>query len=149
MKLRSRKTIAVIGTAALCLSLATAGVVVAKKKAPHPGTSTEVESATHGKRNITVTGVVQSRIPKCERDRSLLLYQDGPGAGFIGGALGHSISQGGANRGQYEITGIAPKKILPSRRFRVEAVARVVVVKGQTYVCKRGVSVQFPGTFGG
>jgi len=149
MKRRKTRTIAVLGIAALALSLATAGVVVAKKKAPHPGTSTEIDSSVHGKRNITVTGVVQSRIPKCERDRSLLLYQDGPGAGFIGPAIGHAISQGGANRGQFEVTGIAPKKILPSRRFRVEAVGRTVVVKGKTYVCKRGVSVQFPGTFGG
>jgi hypothetical protein len=148
MKRRSVGTIAVVAAAAICVSLVTAGVVVGKKKVPHPGTNTQVESSTHGKRNITVTGVIQSSVPKCERDRSLLLYQDGPGAGFIGGALGHAVSEGGITRGEFEIAGIAPKKINPSRRFRVEAVGRTVVVKGQTLVCKRGVSVQFPGTFG-
>src|SRR5262245_21376203 len=109
MKRRNKRTIAVLGIAALALSLATAGVVVAKRKAPHPGTNTQITSAVNGKRNLTVLGVVQSRIPKCERDRSLLLYQDGPGAGFIGPAIGHAISQGGINRGQFEVTGIAPK----------------------------------------
>ena len=148
MTRRTKRMITVLGIVALALSLATAGAVVAKKKVPHPGTSTEITSSSHGKRNIVVLGVIQSRIPKCERDRSLLLYQDGPGGGFIGPAIGHAISQGGPNRGQFEITGIAPKKILPSRRFRVEAVGRLVVVKGQEYVCKRGVSVQFPGDFG-
>jgi hypothetical protein len=149
MKRRSARTIAVVGAAALCLSLLTAGAVIGKKKVRHIGTSTQVESSTHGKRNITVTGVIQSSVPKCERDRSVLLYQDGPGAGFIGGAIGHAVSEGGSSRGQFEIAGVAPKKILPSRLFRLEAVGRTVVVKGQTMVCKRGVSVQFPGTFGG
>src|SRR4029453_12369639 len=51
MKRRKTWTIAVLGIAALALSLTTAGVVVAKKKAPHPGTSTEIDSSVHGKRN--------------------------------------------------------------------------------------------------
>ncbi len=43
---------------------------------------------------------------------------------------------------------MSPKKILASRRFRAEATGRKVTVKGKRVICKRGVSVQFPGTFG-
>jgi hypothetical protein len=142
-------TLAVISAAALCLSLATAGVVSGKSKIRRVGTTVQVETSTHGKQNITVTGVIQSSVPKCERDRSVLLYQDGPGGTFTGAALGHAITEGGATRGELEITGVSPKKILDSRRFRLEAVARKVIVKGKSVICKRGVSVQFPATFGG
>lgn len=149
MNRRSMGTIAVLSAAALCLSLVTAGVVSGKSKIRRVGTSVQVETASHGKQNILVTGVIQSSVPKCERDRSVLLFQDGPGGTYVGQALGHGISQGGASRGQVEISGVSPKKILPSRRFRLEAVGRKVTVKGKSVICKRGVSVQFPGTFGG
>ena len=46
-----------------------------------------------------------------------------------------------------ESAGEAPKKIKNSRRFRVEAVGRKVKVKGKEMICKRGVSVAFPGDF--
>lgn len=149
MSRRFRGTVAIVGALALCLSLFAAGVS-GKSKIRRVGTSTQIEeSAVVGKRNITVTGVIQSSVPKCERDRSVLLYQDGPGGTFVGAALGHATSEGGANRGQFTIAGISPKKILASRRFRVEATGRKVTVKGKRIICKRGVSVQFPGTFGG
>jgi hypothetical protein len=147
MSRRFKGTVALLGVAALCLSLFAVGVS-GKSKIRRVGTSTQVETSTHGKRNIVVTGVLQSAVPKCERDRSVLLYQDGPGGTYVGAALGHSTSVGGTNRGQFEISGLAPKKILASRRFRIEAVGRKVIVKGKSVICKRGVSVQFPGDFG-
>ena len=77
-----------------------------------------------------------------------LLYQDGPGGTLVGASLGHTISEGGANRGEFTIAGISPKKILASRRFRVEATGQKITVKGKRVICKRGVSVQFPADFG-
>jgi hypothetical protein len=148
MSRRFKGTVAIVGALALCLSLFAVGVS-GKSKIRRVGSSTQVETSTHGKRNIVVTGLVQSSVAKCERDRSVLLYQDGPGGTFVGAALGHSTSVGGSNRGQFEISGLAPKKILASRRFRVETVGRKVTVKGKRVICKRGVSVQFPATFGG
>lgn len=139
--------IAVLGAAALCLSLFTAGVA-GKSKITRVGTSAIVETSQHGKRHIVVTGVLQSSVPRCERQRSVLLYWLSPKNQFQGGAIGHAVSRGGTARGQFEISGIAPKKIKNSRRFRVEAVGRKVKVKGKEMICKRGVSVAFPGNFG-
>lgn len=148
MSRRFKGAVAVVGVLALCLSLFAAGVS-GKSKIRRVGTSTQVEeSAQVGKRNISVSGVLQSSVPKCERDRSVLLYQDGPGGTYVGAALGHATSEGGSARGEFTISGISPKKILPSRRFRVEAAGRKVVVKGKSVICKRGVSVQFPADFG-
>ena len=67
---------------------------------------------------------------------------------YVGAALGHAVSEGGANRGEFTIAGISPKKILASRRFRVEATGQKITVKGKRVICKRGVSVQFPADFG-
>ncbi len=139
--------VAALGAAALCMSLFAAGVV-GKSKLRRVGTSTQVETSQHGKRNIVVTGVLQSPVARCERQRSVLLYWLSPGGDFVGGALGHAVSRGGSARGQFEISGIAPKKIKDSRRFRVEAVGRKVKIKRKEVICKRGVSVAFPGTFG-
>ena len=148
MSRRIKGTVATLGVFALCLSLFAVGVS-GKSKIRRVGTSTQVtESAQVGKRNITVNGVIQSPVAKCERDRSLLLYQDGPGGTLVGAALGHTISEGGANRGEFTIAGISPKKILASRRFRVEATGQKITVKGKRVICKRGVSVQFPADFG-
>jgi hypothetical protein len=139
--------VAVLGAAALCMSLFAAGVT-GKSKIKRVGTSALVETSQHGKRNIVVTGVIQSPVARCERQRSILLYWLSPKLDFQGPALGHAVSRGGSARGQFEITGIAPKKIKNSRRFRVEAVGRKVKVKGKEMICKRGVSVAFPGEFG-
>ena len=148
MSRRFKGTVAIMGVTALCLSLFAVGVS-GKSKVRRVGTSTQIEeSAKVGKRNITVNGVLQSSVARCERSRSVLLYQDGPGGTFAGGALGHAVSLGGSARGEFTISGISPKKILPSRRFRVEAVGTKVRVKGKTVICKRGVSVQFPADFG-
>ena len=147
MNRRVKGTVAIVGALVLCLSLFAVGVS-GKSKIRRVGTSTQVtESAVIGKRNITVTGVIQSSVPKCERDRSILLYQDGPGGTFVGAALGHAVSEGGANRGEFTIAGVSPKKILSSRRFRAEATGKKITVKGKRVICKRGVSVQFPGDF--
>lgn len=146
MSRRAVGTVAVLGVAALCLSLFTAGVI-GKSKIRRVGTSTEVTTSTHGKRNIVVSGVIQSAVPRCERQRSVLLYWLSPKDDFQGGALGHAVTRGGGARGQFEIIGEAPKKIKGSRRFRVETVGRKVKVKGKEMICKRGVSVAFPGTF--
>ncbi len=132
---------------ALSASLLVSAIGVGKSKIRRVGTSTEIESSTHGKRNIVVTGVIQSSVPRCERQRSVLLYWLAPNDDFQGGALGHAVSKGGSARGQFEIIGEAPKKIKNSRRFRVEAVGRKVKVKGKEMICKRGVSVAFPGNF--
>jgi hypothetical protein len=75
----------------------------------------------------------------------VLLYEVGPGGDFVGGAIGHGVSQGGTARGQVTVVGTPTKKIKPDRRFRVEVVARLIKVKGQTLICKRGVSVEFAG----
>ena len=94
MNRRVKGTVAIVGALVLCLSLFAVGVS-GKSKIRRVGTSTEVtESAVVGKRNITVTGVIQSSVPKCERDRSILLYQDGPGGTFVGAALGHAVQRG-------------------------------------------------------
>jgi hypothetical protein len=135
--------------AALSACLIVSAIGVSKSKIRRAGTSTEVENSTHGKRNIVVTGVIESAVQRCERQRSVLLYWLAPNDDFQGGALGHAVSKGGNARGQFEIIGEAPKKIKDSRRFRVETVGRKVKVKGKEVICKRGVSVAFPGTFGG
>ena len=93
MSRRFKGTVAIVGALALCLSLFAVGVS-GKSKIRRVGSSTQVETSTHGKRNIVVTGLVQSSVAKCERDRSVLLYQDGPGGTFVGAALGHSTSVG-------------------------------------------------------
>jgi len=136
------------GAVVLSLSLAVTGI--AAKRVQHIGVSAEVEtSKVKGKRNITVTGVLESSAARCERQRSVLLYEAGASGNITGGAIGHAVSEGGADRGQFTIVGKTPKKILPDRRFIAEAVARNVKIKGQEKICKRGVSVEFPGTFGG
>jgi hypothetical protein len=148
MSRRFKGTVAILGVAVLSLSLFAVGVS-GKSKIRRVGTSTQIEeSAKVGKRNITVNGVLQSSVARCERNRSVLLYQDGPGGTFVGAALGHAVSLGGSARGEFTISGISPKKILPSRRFRVEATGVKVTVKGKRVICKRGVSVQFPADFG-
>ena len=82
MSRRFKGTVAALGVSALCLSLFAAGVS-GKSKIRRVGTSTQIETSTHGKRNIVVTGVIQSSVAKCERDRSVLLYQDGPGGTYV------------------------------------------------------------------
>ena len=149
MSRRFKGTVAIVGALALCLSLFAVGVS-GKSKIRRVGSSTQVETSTrHGKRNITVTGLVQSSVPKCERDRSVLLYQDGPGGTFVGAALGHGVSEGGANRGEFTIAGVGaeedPGRSGASASRRSAARSRV---KGKRVICKRGVSVQFPGDFG-
>ena len=91
---------------------------------------------------------MQSPVAKCEVARSVLLYEDGPGGTYVGAALGHSVTEGGSARGEFTIAGVSPKAIKGDRRFRVETVGRKVSVKGKPVICKRGVSVQFPATFG-
>jgi hypothetical protein len=146
MKGRTRVVLAAAGCAALCLSVA-GGTAVAKKKVKHPATTVTVQSSTiaKGNRQLTVNGVVQSPVAKCERDRSVLLYEVGPGGDFVGGAIGHGVSLGGGQRGQVTVVGTPTKKIKSDRRFRVEVVAREIKVKGQTMICKRAVSVEFAG----
>jgi hypothetical protein len=141
--------VALAVAAAVCMT-SFAAVVSGKSKIRRVGTTTQVETSQvqKGKRQVVVTGVLQSSVPRCERQRSVLLYEVGPTGQFVGGAIGHGVSEGGAQLGQVTITGIAPKKIKPDRRFRLEAVGRKVRVKGQEMICKRGVSVMFPGTFG-
>jgi hypothetical protein len=146
MKGRTRVVLAAAACAALCLSVA-GGTAVAKKKVKHPATTVTVQSSTtaKGNRQLTVNGVVQSPVAKCERDRSVLLYEVGPSGDFVGGAIGHGVSLGGGQRGQVTVVGTPTKKIKSDRRFRVEVVAREIKVKGQTMVCKRAVSVEFAG----
>jgi hypothetical protein len=134
---------------AAALSIACAGIAVAQKKDQHVGASTTVETSTlKGKRSIVVSGVVQSSLPRCERQRSVLLYEAGASGSITGGAIGHAVTEGGAERGQFTIRGFAPKRIRADRRFIVETVGRRVKVKGTEVICKRSVSVEFPGTFG-
>lgn len=132
------------------LSLALAAVGLGKSKIQRAGTSTQVTTSAiqKGKKTVIVTGVLQSGVPRCERQRSVLLYEVGPTGNFVGGAIGHGVSQGGADQGQFEIEGVTSKKIKPTRRFRLEAVGRKVKVKGKEVICKRGVSVSFLGDFG-
>ena len=54
----------------------------------------------------------------------MLLYEVGPNGDFVGGAIGHGVSQGGNQRGQVTVQGTAAKKIKPDRRFRLEVVGR-------------------------
>ncbi|HET8975335.1 MAG TPA: hypothetical protein VFN15_01800 [Solirubrobacterales bacterium] len=141
--------VALAVAAAVCMT-SFAAVVSGKGKIRRVGTSMQVETSQiqKGKRGVVVTGVVQSSVPRCERQRSVLLYEVGPTGDFVGGAIGHGVTQGGAQRGQVTIDGVAPKKIKPDRSFRMEAVGRKVKVKGKELICKRGVSVMFPGDFG-
>ncbi len=148
MSRRLKGTIALLGVSALCLSLFAVGVS-GKSKTRRVGSATQVETSNQaGKRNLTVTGIVQSPVAKCEVARSVLLYQDGPGGTYVGAALGHSVTEGGSERGEFTIAGVSPKAIKGDRRFRVETVGRKIRVKGKPVICKRGVSVQFPATFG-
>jgi hypothetical protein len=52
-----------------------------------------------------VTGDLQSSVARFERQRSVLLYEAGPTGDFRDGAIGHGVSQGGAQSGQVTITG--------------------------------------------
>jgi hypothetical protein len=146
---RTRVVLAAVACAALCLSVAGGTAVAKKKKIRQVGNTITVQNSAiaKGNRKLTVSGVVQSSVPKCERDRSVLLYEVGPGGDFIGGAIGHGVSLGGAQRGQVTVVGIPAKKIKADRRFRVEVVSRRIEVKGTPMVCKRGVSVEFAGNF--
>jgi hypothetical protein len=148
MKRRFGTTVALCLCAAVAMSLFAVGAV-GKAKVKRVGTTTQVETSAvqKGKRGVVVTGVLQSSLPRCERQRSVLLYEVGPSGSFVGGAIGHGVSAGGSSRGQVTIEGVTPKKIKPDRRFRLEAVGRKVKVKGKEYICKRGVSVMFPGDF--
>ena len=149
MNRRFKAALAIGAALALSLSLVAVGSA-GKSKIKRVGSSTQVESAaTSGKNTLTVSGIVQSPVAKCEVARSVLLYEDGPGGTFVGEAIGHATTAGGGERGEFTVGGVAPKKILASRRFRVETVGRKIIVKGKSVICKRGVSVQFPGTFGG
>jgi hypothetical protein len=143
---RTRVVLAAAACAALCLSVA-GGTAVAKKKVRQVANTVTVQSSAiaKGNRKLTVSAVVQSSVAKCERDRSVLLYEVGPGGDFVGGAIGHGVSLGGAQRGQVTVPGTPAKKIESDRRFRVEVVSRRIKVKGQTMVCKRAVSVEFAG----
>lgn len=145
---RGAKGIAALGSATvICLSLFAVGAV-GKSKIQRLGTSTQVETSAKGnKRSLTVTGELESSSPRCERQRSVLLYEAGPGGTLVGGAIGHGVSQGGTSRGQFTIEGNAAKKITPTRRFILEAVGRKVKVKGKEVICKRGVSVSFLADF--
>lgn len=143
MNRRFKGALAVGAALALSLSLFAVGSA-AKSKIQRLGTSTQVETSTKGnKRTLTVTGVLQSSSPRCERQRSVLLFEAGPTGELAGGAIGHGVSQGGSQRGQFTISGNAVKKITPSRRFILESVGRKVKVKGKEVICKRGVSVSF------
>lgn len=143
MNRRFKGALAVGAALALSLSLFAVGSA-AKSKIQRLGTSTQVETSTKGnKRALTVTGVLQSSSPRCERQRSVLLYEAGPTGELAGGAIGHGVSQGGAQRGQFTIRGNAVKKITPTRRFILESVGRKVKIKGKEVICKRGVSVSF------
>ncbi|MDP9189213.1 MAG: hypothetical protein M3O25_08185 [Actinomycetota bacterium] len=148
MNRRFKGIVAVASVVVLGLSLFAVSSS-AGKKAQRLGTSTQVETSAKGnKRSLTVTGELQSPLPRCERQRSVLLYEAGPTGEIAGGAIGHGVSQGGASRGQFTITGDATKKITPTRRFILEAVGRTVKVKGKEVICKRGVSVSFLADFG-
>jgi hypothetical protein len=149
MKRRTRAITALCACTALSLSLFAVAATGAKK-AQRVGTSTQVETSAiqKGKKKVVVNGVLQSSLARCERQRSVLLYEVGPTGDFVGGAIGHGVSDGGSTRGQVTIQGTTPKKIKPGREFRLEAVGRTVKVKGKTIICKRGVSVAFPGDFG-
>ncbi|MSO41469.1 MAG: hypothetical protein EXQ70_06185 [Solirubrobacterales bacterium] len=153
MNARVKAVATIAGCVALCFSIAAVGAAGApgKKKDRHIGTKVEATASAvkKGRRALTVSGQVTSKLPRCERQRSVLLYEVGPNGDFVGGAIGHGVSRGGSKRGQVTIAGLAPKKIKPSRRFRIEAVGRRVKVKvkgkKQEIICKRGVSVEFPG----
>ena len=144
---RSTKgTVAIGGALLISLSLAVAGF--AAKRVQHVGVSPEVEtSVVKGTKKVTVTGVLESSLARCERQRSVLLYEANSSGDISGAAIGHGVSEGGADRGQFEVTGKASKQIRSDRRFILEAVGRRVKVKGQEKICKRGVSVEFPGNF--
>ena len=143
MNRRFKAALAIGAALALSLSLFAVGSA-AKSKIQRLGTSTQVENSREGnKRTLTVNGELQSSSARCERQRSVLLYEAGPTGDIAGGAIGHGVSQGGNSRGQFTITGTATKKITPSRRFILEAVGRKVKVKGKEVICKRGVSVTF------
>jgi hypothetical protein len=150
MSRRVLGVVALVVAVAVCMASFAAVVSGQKSKIRRVGTAVSAETAQiqKGKRQVDVTGVVQSSVARCERQRSVLLYEVGPTGDFVGGAIGHGVSQGGAQRGQVSIEGFAPKKIKPNRRFRLEAVGRKVKVKGKEIICKRGVSVMFPGDFG-
>ena len=121
----------------------------AKSKIQRLGTSTEVETSTQAKNNkaLTVTALVESSTPRCERQRSVLLFEAGPKGTLVGAAVGHGVTQGGGQLGQVTIEGITTKKITPTRRFILETVGRKVKIKGKEVICKRGVSVSFLANF--
>ena len=140
-----RRRLVLAGALACCLAFTATSIA---GKTQRVGTATQVEtSVIQGAKKLTVSGVLQSVQPRCERQRSVLLYEAGPTDELLGAAIGHGVSQGGAARGQFVVEGKTVKKISPNRHFIVESVQRKVRIKGKSFVCKRGVSIDFPGTF--
>jgi len=148
MNRQIKGSLAVAGAVVIGLSLFAAGTG-AKSKIPRLGTSTEVETSTLAKNNrsLTVTALVESSAPRCERQRSVLLFEAGPTGELAGGAIGHGVTQGGAQQGQVTIEGIPVKKVTPTRRFILETVGRKVKINGKETICKRGVSASFLANF--
>jgi len=142
-----RLLLVVAGAVALSLSMSAVGSG-AKSKKPRLGTSTEIETSTKaGPKKLVVTGVLQSAVPRCERQRSVLLYEAGPNGDLVGGAIAHAVTSGGALRGQFTLKGKTVKRISATRRFVVEAVGREVKINGKEETCKRGVSAGFLSDF--
>jgi hypothetical protein len=140
-----RRGLLLAGALACCLAFTATSIA---GKSQRVGTATTVEtSAVQGAKKIVVTGVLQSVQARCERQRSVLLYEAGPTDELVGPAIGHAVSQGGAARGSFTIAGKTVKKISPNRHFIVESVQRKVRIKKKSFVCKRGVSIDFPGNF--
>lgn len=148
MNRRIKASLVLAGALLVGLSMVAANSA-AKSKIQRLGTSTEVETSTQAKNNkaLTVTALVESSQPRCERQRSVLLYEAGPQGTFVGGAIGHGVTQGGNQRGQVTVEGITVKRITPTRRFILETVGRKVKVNGKEVICKRGVSASFLANF--
>jgi hypothetical protein len=139
------RSLAIFSAAALVLGLALAATVFAK--IPHRATEVIVQtSQVKGKRMITAAGGIDSPLRRCERQRDVVLYLAGADGTLAGPPLARAVSAGGGG-GQWAISAKTAAKIQPTTEFLVVAEKRRVKVKGKKQICKRGVSVTFPGNF--
>ena len=137
-------TISLAVTGALCVILAATALAGPKTKRVSVivnATSAQIVKGSKQKQ-LKVNAQLDSSFARCERQRTVLVYRSVNG-GLSGPAIGKATSQGGGSKGRVTITGTSSTKIKPTDEFLAIAAQRKVKIKGQAFVCKRGVSAAF------
>ena len=142
---------AIVGAGALVLAVAVASPGIAGKKLQKVGASVQVTESVlqKGFKMVEADGIIQSSLPRCERQRSVSLYFASPSGQESGPAIGRTTSAGSTQKGRFSVTGTSSTKIKPNDELLFVVAQRKVKVKGVQKICKRAVSVAFPAQFKG